>query len=469
MLNQCFPNLDIWNKFLAIFREKRKASLAIALLSPWLTELALDVLWKDMTTLVPIFSVANSGGEFIDYRVSDGRGCWRVSENLEITEKFLDDLIRNFKRIHNLRVQVSGKELELWQMLHAFLVPRSMVYLLPCLQTLYLTSANDPQSHPFLGIISYIFAPSLTAITVSGCWGTSWTTVQHHMNSHQLPNLYRLRYFDPTLENYPCVSQRWPTLGSLRCLEKLAISIQLNHDESQDPSTISLTLPELRELRLGIGDEKTLGPFFSGGVKLPSLSSLLLDIHHGLSRELPLGPLAAAYPNLLYLALAYIQTQDHSYIMSANDLMKIGDVRGMKDLKLINFPHELQERDIFSLVKSLPDFHSLVVTRPEPFSATLLISISQISNLRCVELPLDFSLLVDHRSSEETPESPSELRKIFSLDSLGIPAKSSSQLALIRNMLRLFPKLEVLRGYDESMEELRDLFEAVNNMFYKPQ
>ncbi|EKM78218.1 hypothetical protein AGABI1DRAFT_129344 [Agaricus bisporus var. burnettii JB137-S8] len=299
-----------------------------------------------------------------------------------------------------------------------------------------------------------------------------------------------LRYFDPTLENYPCGIGRFMSLrhlvlyydehrfysfskltnlGSLRHLEKLAISIQLNHDESQDPSTISLTLPELRELRLGIGNEGTLGPFFSGGVKLPSLSSLSLDIHHGLSRELPLGPLAAAYPNLLYLALAYIQTQDHSYIMSANDLMKIVDVRGMKDLKLINIPHELQERDIFSLVKSLPDLHSLVVTRPEPFSATLLILISQISNLRCVELPLDFSLLVDHRSSEETPESPSELRKIFSLDSLGIPAKSSSQLALIRNMLRLFPKLEVLRGYDESMEELRDLFEAVNNMFYKPQ
>lgn len=100
MLNQFFPNLDIWNEILGYFevslgpardnkrvaREKRKASLAITLLSPWLTELALDVLWKDMTTLVPIVSVANSGGEFIDYRVSDGRGCWVSHIRLESSE-----------------------------------------------------------------------------------------------------------------------------------------------------------------------------------------------------------------------------------------------------------------------------------------------------------------------------------------------------------------------------------------------
>ncbi|EKM78220.1 hypothetical protein AGABI1DRAFT_129346 [Agaricus bisporus var. burnettii JB137-S8] len=497
MLDNFLTSLDEWDEILSylevsledddekVVKEKRKAISAIALLSPKLTELALNALWKNMTTLVPIVEVVNSDGEFFDYhRVLNGRGCWRVSADLEITEKFLDDLIRNLKRIRNLRVQVSEKELELWQMLHAFLIPRSMVYILPCLQGLSLVSANSPQSHPFLGIISYIFAPSLTTITVSGCWGASWMTVQHHMNSHHLPNLYRLRYLDDTLEHYPCGIERFTSLrclvihdeeqfynlstlvdlAPLNYLRKLAISIQVDDDDFEDPSTLSIMLPELQHLQLKIGSEDTYDLFFR--VQLPSLISLSLEMQHTLEQELPLGFIVASYPNLCDLILHCTEMEDHSYIMSANDFMTIALVRGMKSLKLINIPHKLKERDIFSLVKSLPNLHSLTVTGPGTiFSVALIISISQFSNLRCVELPLDFSLLADHWSSEKMSQSPSQMRKLISPNSSGIPDKSSAKLVLIRNVLHLFPKLEEFGGTGGPLEELRDLFQVANNMF----
>ncbi|EKM78221.1 hypothetical protein AGABI1DRAFT_107465, partial [Agaricus bisporus var. burnettii JB137-S8] len=148
MFNKTLLCLDVWNEILNYFevsleddgekvvKEKRSVMLTIALLSPGLPELALDALRKNLTTLVQIVNKANSG---LDYHVL--KGYWRVSYDLQITDKLLDDLIRNLKRVRNLRVQVSKKELELWQMLHALLAPRSMTHLLPCLQTLSLVSA----------------------------------------------------------------------------------------------------------------------------------------------------------------------------------------------------------------------------------------------------------------------------------------------------------------------------------------
>ncbi|XP_006455061.1 hypothetical protein AGABI2DRAFT_121010 [Agaricus bisporus var. bisporus H97] len=496
MFNKTLLCLDVWNEILNYFevsleddgekvvKEKRSVMLTIALLSPGLTELALDALRKNLTTLVQIVNKANSG---LDYHVS--KGCWRVSYDLQITDKLLDDLIRNLKRVRNLRVQVSKKELELWQMLHALLAPRSMTHLLPCLQTLSLVSADDPQPYHSLAVISYIFAPSLTSISVRGSWGTSWGTVQHFMNLHHLPNLSRLLYFDENLAVFPRGIECFTGLRHLTLhdehefyafsvltsfvsfcgLQELVISISYgDEDRATDMSSTRLTLPALQHLQLKSETRETSDIFFRQ-VKLPSLVSLSLGIQHALEQELPLGSMVASYPNLLYLVLHCIETEGHSYRMSANDLMSIVNLRGMKTLKLLNIPHELQERDIFSLVKSLPVLHSLAISGSETtFSATLLVSISEFSNLRCLELPLDFSLLVDHRSSEKTSESPSELRKIISPVSKGIPDKPSAKVVLTRNILHLFPKLEEFGGTGESMMELQDVFEVVNNMFHKP-
>lgn len=78
-------SLDVWNEVLShievsleddekrIVEEKRKTILSIALLSRELTELSLNALWKNMTTLSPIVTVANSGGESFEY---DWSGSW---------------------------------------------------------------------------------------------------------------------------------------------------------------------------------------------------------------------------------------------------------------------------------------------------------------------------------------------------------------------------------------------------------
>ncbi|KAF7762368.1 hypothetical protein Agabi119p4_8961 [Agaricus bisporus var. burnettii] len=156
-----------------------------------------------MTTLVPIVNIVNSNHERLGFHIANGRGCWRASICYGVgeTERFLDDLIKHIRRVRGFCVKVSEKELELWQILHTLLMPRSMVYLLPCLQRLSLVSADDPQSHPFLAVISYIFAPSLTSVRVKESWGSSWNTVQQFMNSHHTPNFSQLHYLDETLDD----------------------------------------------------------------------------------------------------------------------------------------------------------------------------------------------------------------------------------------------------------------------------
>lgn len=84
--------LDIWNEILKYFevsldndeehavKEKRKTTLVLALLSSKLTELSLNTLWRNMSTLEPIVAVINSRLDdeetFLDYSVTDGRSYW---------------------------------------------------------------------------------------------------------------------------------------------------------------------------------------------------------------------------------------------------------------------------------------------------------------------------------------------------------------------------------------------------------
>lgn len=91
-------NLDIWTEVLQYFyislhldseseiKDKRRALLRIALLSPSLTTPALDILWRDMSSLEPITRVIDSKAtspddQFLIYQ-DDGHGGYWV--NLQI-------------------------------------------------------------------------------------------------------------------------------------------------------------------------------------------------------------------------------------------------------------------------------------------------------------------------------------------------------------------------------------------------
>jgi hypothetical protein len=85
---EALGNLDIWTEILQYFRisseldsdsevkEKRKCLLRIALLSPSLTSLALDLLWRDMTSLVPLTEIINVNSEPILHFSVDQGGYW---------------------------------------------------------------------------------------------------------------------------------------------------------------------------------------------------------------------------------------------------------------------------------------------------------------------------------------------------------------------------------------------------------
>ncbi|KAF7762364.1 hypothetical protein Agabi119p4_8957 [Agaricus bisporus var. burnettii] len=474
MFNKSLLGLDIWNEILSYFeislekdgekvvKEKRKAMLAIALLSPRLTGLALDALWKNVTTLVPIVNIANTDGKCLRYRKSNGRGCWRISTDLETTDKLLDDLVKILKHVRSLYVKVNEKELELWQMLHTILAPRSMMYILPCLQKISLISADTPRSHPFLRVISCIFAPSLMSPSVDiGLLYLDETLDDFPRSIGRLTGLQNLTLHD---EGQFYTFSVLEYLAPLCCLEKLTISITLT-DDAKDPSTVSVTLPVLQHLHLKSETKETFDLFFRQ-VQLPSLTYLSLGIRHDLTQELPLGLMVASYPNLLHLILQCAKAQNHLYKIAANDLESIVNLCGLKSLELVNIPHKLGWRDILSLVQSLPDLYSLAITGPGIiFSAKLLILISKLSNLRCIELPLDLTPLMDHKLSDRTSESPSQLRKIILNYTKGIPDNSSEKVVLIRKLLHLFPKLEEFGGAAASMTELKDLFRVVNKMF----
>jgi hypothetical protein len=75
-----------------MIREKKKSIFAITLLSRELKEVGLDALWRVMTTLLPIVSVANSRDKLLEYRASGERGCW-VSQGLQAS-KYNQSLIQ---------------------------------------------------------------------------------------------------------------------------------------------------------------------------------------------------------------------------------------------------------------------------------------------------------------------------------------------------------------------------------------
>ncbi len=84
-------NLDIWSEILRYFtiREghetkeeivaKRRMLLNVALLSPTLTDITLDVLWRSMTCLEPICQAINSrdsGNNTLAFKQDDSGGYW---------------------------------------------------------------------------------------------------------------------------------------------------------------------------------------------------------------------------------------------------------------------------------------------------------------------------------------------------------------------------------------------------------
>lgn len=90
---EALGNLDIWTDILQYFRicweldsdsevkEKRMCLLRIALLSPSLTSPALDLLWQDMSSLVPIAQVINVHSKSGVLHFSEPQGGYWVRHN----------------------------------------------------------------------------------------------------------------------------------------------------------------------------------------------------------------------------------------------------------------------------------------------------------------------------------------------------------------------------------------------------
>ncbi|KAF7762477.1 hypothetical protein Agabi119p4_9070 [Agaricus bisporus var. burnettii] len=179
MSTDAFGNLDIWTNILQYFKisleldseseakEKRKCLLRVALLSPSLTTPALDLLWQNMTSLVPVTQVINVNLAFLPlfpvlrFTVDHG-GFWTLTCP-NIPNNIRRRVDKYLSRIQHLRLIIGPpKETGAVSILSMAL---GVNPLLPRLKSLDLDSRQWQAVGTWIYAIGTLISPSLTSIS----------------------------------------------------------------------------------------------------------------------------------------------------------------------------------------------------------------------------------------------------------------------------------------------------------------
>lgn len=390
--------------------------------------------------------------------------------------------MRYLKRVRTLHLPIIAKELELCQLLSDILLHPPQI--LPSLQDLRLQSTAETNTLPFLWLISKLFGPSLTSITVRGTWNDSWDTVQHFINCSDLPKLTKLSFLQTHLAHFPCspsftALQEFALIEDHKCfglgvfsliettlpaLRKLKICISAQSDLADDEK---FEFSKLQELELHICVPSDFGRFLQV-IEIPGLTDLKIIIRNNESdAQIQLQPMMTAFPSLqcLYIHRMVSNSLDQ-YHWTLEDLAPVIEVRNMKSLMLVNIPHKLSNNDIITLLESWSELHTLSITgNSTVLASTILTSLFRFPALRNISLPLDFSSLESHMYSDRTPQSASQLVKIECPFSSNIPEQSYQKLHLVKTLQNLFPKLHSISGNSESLWELELLFATANRLY----
>ncbi|KAF5350666.1 hypothetical protein D9756_008522 [Leucocoprinus leucothites] len=487
-------NLDVWSevlKYLEIsfefdseseVKDKRRALLRVALLSPSLTTSALDVLWQSMTSIEPITCVINAKASTVDENIikflpENSGGYWWLKRALNS-----DDLNRAWEylaRIRHLRTQVGVvKEMGLYATLsHSF-----GGVVLPSVQSLcfdfskagyvsHWINTIGPLLSSTLKSISYqnvsashaggvdtlqagLKSRSLSIIDISYHGYPSSSLLQNCLSFDSLETLKLISAFSgSSIPRYTAGSSIFEAFESLPKLKELEVDLRVfplrnsTIETSRASDTFPKTYPSPSLINLHIaGDASDIAQFLLNGIKSLSLLSLSVTIFqtNGLVWKVVCDRIVSNFPKLRSLCFRRAGGGIQQLLMQ--DLSALLSRTTVESFELSGIPHCFNEANISGMLDSWPKLHTLSITNDTStrFSATVLIRISHATHLRHVKLPLELSVLGTPLPEEPVAVSRSLVQALTMTSISGAPSSLESKIEVASNLLILFPILERL-------------------------
>ncbi|KAF5350667.1 hypothetical protein D9756_008521 [Leucocoprinus leucothites] len=510
-------NLDVWTEILShlhiylpldqkeVIGEKRRALLCVALLSPTLTGLALEHLWRSMASLEPVRLVINSscagGQEQLRFLQDNQGGYWVLQEPLSQEQRIRAS--GYLSHIHNFHFQLTTgtRETSLWSMLSVSLGLSGTVPLIPNLKSLSLDFRGSnggvatwlhsmtPLMSPSLGQVSYM-------TTLAHAGGVEVFQAMLKSQSIELSSLYYHGPPSPRLlecflffNGLESLTLDFILQGmSIQRYTQSAVTIADIFDQSphlkalrvdlrlfplRDPVSLGKRMkvdasPALRSLHV-TGDASDLHSFLLDGVTSSSLSTLTIFIAQ--ASELVWKSLcdraSVNFPKMRNLTL---QAQPGSGVpqLLLQDISSIISRATMQSFQIDTIPHCLADANITGLVSSWPELKSFAILNDYSsfLSAKVLIEISQLPHLQYLALPLDLSQL--GTPLLYTPHTDCPLQELKVIRYSAAPTTLDGKIDLARNILMLFPAIESISGVEASqnayMGELHKLIRAFHSV-----
>ncbi|KAF5350665.1 hypothetical protein D9756_008523 [Leucocoprinus leucothites] len=492
-------NLDVWRMILQEFevsldhdetmivREKRKAALTLALLSPKLTEIGLDTLWKSMTTLTPILRVMGACESSFGLPAVVDLDRWYISRPLS-RDKYLDRVTFYLERVRRFHAPINLHELEFWHILSTLLF-RELI--LPSLRSLSMFITETPPLS-FSSVVVHILSPSITSITfVCPHWEGNLPRIQHIVRSRELPNLneviYKLKRRGSTLkiptpptssftaikrlevhDDYALKHPRYDSiicssLKNMKNLEVLYIRIGPIRREASRNYTVEINFHSLQKLHIVLNDRRPAVTW-----DLPSLHTLTLSTYLESTdfRGIFSQPFFAQLRHLHLEILRKLDEIPHRGVMFSSLEPLKDHTNKLQTFRFNGVPLNLSADELTSLVESWPSLRELSISEGDndarPISSSVLVDFSRLACFQDLTLPLDFTFLTEDLSLNASHPA-SRLTELRCSRLEGIPNRGSKKIIVFKNLLRLFPNIKkISAAVDEEgvIEELQELIKS---------
>ncbi|KAJ3552005.1 hypothetical protein NP233_g12973 [Leucocoprinus birnbaumii] len=456
--------------------EKRTTALSLALVSRSLSDIALDTLWKEMSTLQPVVSVIEASALIPVFRFQHHRRLASESSQWKITgtvhpDKFRPRVIEYLKRIKRLVIiNPSRQEFTLWSALTQFLKPTG--YLLPELQAL-MVQWHNPHLPPVYPTLIPLVSPTLHTLHLHA-FHTS-----HFFPDPIVHYLHLIGGNPQELQlSTPCSRSLLPAFSSFSTLRELFMCTSgehgVPHNDLMSVQDLFTSFPKLDDLTLDLrairldksqiesvmqlpvlrtlspsGRAQDITKFLSMDIDFPNVTDVGLqlvgefeesatwgDIFRGISK------VSACVDTVHFDMLA-----DNQPMMFLHDLAPIFGC-SLKSLSLDCIKHQLSLEDIGQMLRAWPMLEELYLGNPvNSLDAAVLGICATHGTLRSLSIHVDLDRLTRQNQAAteimmDYPKMRSEIRDLRLCTSLRSSSTLEHKATLIRNLLIFFPVLE---------------------------
>ncbi|EKM81432.1 hypothetical protein AGABI1DRAFT_125819 [Agaricus bisporus var. burnettii JB137-S8] len=501
-------NKDIWTEILKYFhvslscdnaddiKEKRRIILSIALVCPELVDIALDELWRSLTTLEPIISVFNAplSENLLEYTGQYG-GCWIVLPG-KITiglKSRVTSYLSRIKYLHFPR-NLSSREYPLWNTLLSTgftgpLCPNlremsiagmdmpSQAYNLTALASPSLQSIKLQADDPSGTVASSIILDTLNyhGMRMLDIKYTGYATHNVLLRIFQFSELRSLTIRAKQYQGSLLKSADVQSFGTLAHLTTLDISL----DMFQTDPHVGRWIESMEQLSiLSLQGKWSAVCACMQGRTFPAVQSLSLILQRSDNRRSahaassPLSTIFKAFPSLHSLCL------DHEATQVLNDpIISPADIAALKEkpLRRLEFryiPLPLSDEDIVNIMQAWPMLERLSIIpsphRPSSYDARKLLPYaSQCAPcLHDMAIPLDFSSLTPPYSVSSSSKCPLQRLELSRVQNLPRDLKGMHTLA--RNLVSLFPRLHTVTSNNSEVGDLQMIVKFLQDVISSP-